>query len=293
MRGTMHLVDSEDAGWLLQLLGPTMIRKSRSRHRELGITDKIGERAVAAMQDMLGRNGPMSRAAIALRLAPMGIPVEGQAIHHLVRLAALEGVVCFGPDNGGEKTYDLLRRWPAADRAVDDPQAELARRYLRAYGPAGPEDMAAWSGLPLKTARAAFDRIDGELIEVVIGGSPSWMLESRAHWLDDTPSDALAVRLLPAFDTYLLGYKDRDLGAPAEYARRIHPGGGIIRPALMVDGRALGTWMRNRRGQRLAITVKAFRDLPAEIIPALEDEAADIGRFLGMPAALSVVPGSI
>ena len=289
MRGTIHLVASEDAAWLLPLLGPEMIRKSRRRHRELGLTDDIGAKAVDAIQDLLGEHGPMSRAAIASRLALTGIPAKGQATYHLLRLAALKGVVCFGPDNGSEGTYDLISRWPTGGRRVDDPPAELARRHLDAYGPAGPEDLAAWSGLSLKTARAAFERIASELVEVTVNGSPSWILENRADWLDGPQAQALVVRLLPAFDAYLLGYRERDLGAPAEYARRIHPGGGIIRPALMVDGRALGVWTRNRTRRGIVVTVTTFEALPPALLPALENEAADVGRFLGTPAALNVI----
>jgi hypothetical protein len=62
MRGTMHLIASEDAGWLLSLLGPVMVRKSRRRHRELGLTEEVGARAVADLKDVLSAHGPMSRA---------------------------------------------------------------------------------------------------------------------------------------------------------------------------------------------------------------------------------------
>ncbi len=288
MRGTMHLVASEDAGWLLSLLGPVMIRKSRSRHRELGLTADVGARAVGFVREILEAHGPMSRAEIAGRLSEQDIPVGGQAIHHIVRLAALEGVVCFGPDDGAERTYDLPDRWPPA-RRVDDPLAELARRYLRAYAPAGPDDLAAWSGLPLKDARAAFQRIVGELVEVSVEDSPSWMPASRAGWLDAPGPRIPAVRLLPAFDTYLLGYSERDLGAPEAYARRVHPGGGIIRPTLMIDGRVVGVWARKRTRRGISVTVTPFEDLPPGTHQAVEEEAADVGRFLGADAALSIV----
>ena len=148
MRGTMHLVAFEDARWMLSLLGPVMIRRSRRRHKELGLTEDTGARAVGAVREILEAHGSMSREEIAGRLAGKGLPVEGQAIYHIVRLAALEGVVCFGPEQGGEGTYDLLDRWLPASSSVDDPLAELARRYVMAYGPAEPEDLATWSGLP-------------------------------------------------------------------------------------------------------------------------------------------------
>ena len=287
----MHLIASQDVGWLLTLLGPVMIRKSRRRLRELGLTEEVGARAVADLRDVLESHGPMSRAEIASRLAGKGLPVEGQGAYHLIRLAALEGVVCLGPDSGGESTFDLLDRWLPTPHSVEDPQAELARRYIQAYGPAGPDDLTAWSGLSLRDSRAAFQGIAGELIEVSVEGSPAWMHGSRADWPDAPVQDAPTVRLLPAFDTYLLGYRDRDLGVSAAFARRVHPGGGIIRPTLMIDGRAAGVWARKRTRWGIAVTVSPFEDLPPEIHPALEEEAGDVGRFLGADAGLSIERG--
>ena len=291
MRGTMHLIASEDVGWLLPLLGPIMIRKSRRRLRELGLTEEVGARAVSDLRDVLESHGPMSRAKIASRLAGKGLPVEGQGAYHLIRLAALEGVVCLGPDSGGESTFDLLDRWLPTPHSVEDPQAELARRYIQAYGPAGPDDLTAWSGLSLRDSRAAFQRIADELIEVSVEASPAWIHAGRSDWLDAPVQDAPAVRLLPAFDTYLLGYRERDLGVSDEFARRVHPGGGIIRPTLMIDGRTAGVWGRKSTRQGIAITVTPFEVLPPEMLAALQEEAADMGRFLGAEAELSLERG--
>ncbi len=288
MRGTMHLLASEDVRWMLSLLGPVLIGKSMRRLTELGLAGDAGARAVAALRDALDVHGPMSRAEIADRLSVMEGPVEGQGVYHLIRLAALEGTVCIASDRDGESTYDLLDRWLPASRDVDDPLTELARRYIRAYGPAGPGDLAAWSGLSLKDSRAAFEEIAGELTEVSVEGAPAWMHSDRQDPLDAPEPQGPVVRLLPAFDTYLLGYKERDLGVPAERARRVHPGGGIIRPALMIDGRAAGVWSRKRTRRGIAVTVTPFEDLPPDAMPGLEEEAADVGRFLGADAELLI-----
>jgi hypothetical protein len=82
-------------------------------------------------------------------------------------------------------------------------------------------------------------------------------------------------RLLPAFDPYLLGWKERTFAVPAGHARRVHPGGGIIRAVATVDGVAVGTW-RRRSG---AVEIEPFSALPAEDEAALAAEAADVARF--------------
>lgn len=58
------------------------------------------------------------------------------------------------------------------------------------------------------------------------------------------------MRLLPAYDNYLVGYRSRELSVPAEHERLVWPGGGQIRATVMVDGLAVGTWSRDRRGER-------------------------------------------
>ena len=129
----------------------------------------------------------MTRGELATLLSERGIPTEGQAAYHLLRRAGLEGVLCFGPDRDGEPTYVALADWAEVGGAMemDAARAELARRYLAAFGPAGPEDLAAWSGLPVGAMRLGFEKIRDDLLEVDMAGTPAWMLKSRAAWLDE------------------------------------------------------------------------------------------------------------
>jgi len=97
------------------------------------------------------------------------------------------------------------------------------------------------------------------------------------------------VRLLPGFDTYLLGYRSRNLVVSPRYARRINAGGGIITPTLVIDGRAAGTWKLKRHRSGVDVVLEPFEELAVEIQPALEAEVQDIARFLGGPARLQAL----
>jgi hypothetical protein len=240
--------------------------------------------------DALTARGPLTRAEIVAHLAGHGITLVGQAAPHLLGRAALEGWICYGPDRGKEPTYVLLSDWVALGLALppEEAGAELARRYLAAFGPAGPDDWAAWSGLSLKVGRAAWGRIADELIDVVVEGRPAWLLKAHQARLDEAPPSDPVVRLLGGYDTYLLGYRSRDLVLDPAHARRIHPGGGIIHPALLVDGMVAGTWRITRRRAGVEIAVEPFAPLAPAVLAALDAEAADVGRFLGQPATLAV-----
>jgi Winged helix DNA-binding domain len=256
MRGTIHIVAAEDAAWLVDLLAPVALTASHRRLGQLGVPEDDRPRAVALIRSTLAKHGPLTRAELMGPLARAGITTSGQAAAHLPQIAALEGHVCFGPPRGGKPSFVLRDDWLGRDLPRlprEEAVAELARRYLRAFGPAQPEDLAAWSGLPLRDARAGWPE---SIPPPVTGDAP----------------DPPVVRLLPAFDTYLLGYRSREFAVPPEHARKVWPGGGIVRPTVVVNGRGAATWSRN--GTK--IELEPF----GEGHIAAAEEIADVQRFL-------------
>ena len=294
-RGTLHLLATKDLGWLLPLYGPVFIAGSQRRRIELGLTEDVCARGMSVMREVLAEQGPLTRAEIVEQLAMRGIVLEGQARPHLIGRAALEGIICLGPDRGAEPTYVLLRDWVELDPALPEKAAltELARRYLGAYGPVTPEDMAAWSGLPISSIRAAWREVAGQFMEVEVGGTAAWMPGQFAEWLDALSEPVMIpiVRLLPSFDLYLLGYRDRRMVVPERYAKRVNAGGGMIHPTVLVNGRVVGTWKSERKKDGIEVVVEPFERIESDIdvYKALEIEVEDVGRFLGMRGELRVI----
>jgi Winged helix DNA-binding domain len=287
MRGTLHVVAREDYAWLLGLTAPGGAAGGERRLAQEGVSAADAERAVEIVERGLADDGPLTRAELAERIAARGIRTEGQATPHLLALAARRGIAVRGPLRDGEPAFALARDWLGAAPAVplggaarERALAELARRYLRGHGPATAADLATWAGLPLRDARAGLRAIASELS--ALGGD---LVDLAAR--DPAPvDDALAPRLLGAFDPYLLGWKDRAFAVPAAHARRVHPGGGILRAVATARGVAVGTWGARRRAGRLAVSVEPFGRLAAGVARALDAEAADVARFEGLsPAA--------
>jgi hypothetical protein len=280
VRGTLHLVRREDYPWLLALSAPRQHTTSTRRLRQEGVPPAAAERATALFARALTAAGPLDRHQLAARAAAAGIRTEGQALVHLLHLAALRGVLVLGPVRAGAPIFAATNDWLGVDIAAqvrnvdrDAALAELARRFLAAHGPASAHDLAAWSGLGLRAARAGLGAIGAELTELADG------LVDRAR---RSPSTAVVpARLLPAFDPYLLGWKDRSFAVPARWARKVHPGGGVLRATATVDGSAVGTWTARRRDDRLHIDIDGFASLD-EHAGALRDEAADVARFEGL-----------
>lgn len=154
MRGTLHVLAGDDLNWLMPLVGPVFVAANRRRRMELGLDEDTCVRGIHIIRDVLAKQGPLARAEIVEQLAVHGLQIEGQARPHLLARAALEGIICFGPDREREPTYVLLSDWlDSRGRgpvlSEDEAYRELTIRYLSAYGPATSQDQAAWSGLPI------------------------------------------------------------------------------------------------------------------------------------------------
>jgi hypothetical protein len=284
LRGTLHLLAAEDASWLIPFLGPALITGDRRRMTQLGWDEAGTAQALRLLRAALEEKGALSREEVVNLLQANHLPHQGQAPVHLIFRAAMEGLLCYGPSRLNKATYVLFEAWAGKLRPHprDEALAGLARRYLAAYAPAGAPDLASWAGIKLGDAREAFQLIKAEIVQVEAAGQPLWLLKEQIPWLDDPQPSTPLVNLLPRFDTFLLGYAGRDLVVDPAYARRVNAGGGIIHPTVLVNGQAVGTWKAVRRGKQMEIQIDPFESLPAELVPLIEAEAAEIAHFLGL-----------
>ena len=293
LRGTLHLVAAEDLQLQLAMCGPPAIRGTRSRFKQLGLSDEVRERALEAIEDILLGGQALTRAQLAEALDARGIPVAGQAIHHLVRFAALRGLICLGAEVNGDLTYVLLDEWlPMAKAAphINHPLLAFARRYLSAVAPATMDDFKRWSGLgaaPVKTAWAA---VAPECVPVKLPDGEALMLPRQLDELEAAPP-APIVRLLPRYDNYLLCHERRAFMVADAYAKRVHPGGGLIRACLLVDGEAQANWKLEKRRVGLRVVIEPFAALKPSILPYVEAEVESLGRFLNTNAELRLADG--
>ena len=288
MRGTVHLLATEDVPWLLALVAAPQVRAARRRLGQVGLAGDRADRALRAVDEALAEHGELARDELlaAVRRRVRGVDDSAPVTYWVPHLAALEGIACATREPGGRTHYARLSDWAGISlRAPDDMgAAELARRYLLAFGPARPQDLAAWSGLPVGDARAAWSLIAGELSEVRAAGTAMWRLRRRPGGGDG----GSVVSLLAAFDTYLLGYRGRDLMLARERAGDLMPGGGMISPTVAVDGWLVATWKLDARRRPAVLTVTPYGRLDRAVRAGLEAEAADVGRFLDVPVVLEL-----
>lgn len=277
-RGTLHLVRVDDYWWLHALTTPQLATGNLRRLAQEGVTADDAERGVATIERYLSRHGPASRKELRDALRAAGVPVDGQAFIHLVFLASIRRVVVRGPMVGDKQGFVLVRDWigvPAAERDRGEALAELAVRYLAGHGPANDHDLAKWAGITLGDARRGLRGARG--VQISDGGLAALRRSPNG---DDSPRAIGAKgctpppRLLGAFDPLLLGWVDRT-PVVGEHARRIMSG-GVFRPFALVAGRAVGTWSL----QKGCVMFEPFVDIDGEAAASLEEDAADVHRFL-------------
>jgi hypothetical protein len=161
----------------------------------------------------------------------------------------------------------LLDEWAprSAELKGDEALHELARRYFASHSPATVADFAWWSGLPAVEAKRAAEMVGSH--------------RKRKSAIIRTPS----AWLLPAFDEYLVGYKDRSALIDPAYAKRVNAGGGILNPTIVVDGEVIGTWKRIMRRDGVAITRSLFRPLEKGEERLVSDAEERYATFVGAP----------
>jgi hypothetical protein len=275
-RGTLHLLLPDDYPWLLGLSAPTQRTGNLRRLIQCGYPPERARSAADLVVRLLAEEGPLARAAIGERLEAAGYEVAGQALVHVLFLASYDGRIVRGPFRGAEQAFVLARDWLGAEperlTAERRPAAlgELARRYLAGHGPASAADLALWAGLPLRDAQAGLREAARS---IAAAGGDRFDLRDRPPVPRTLPP-----RLLPAFDAYLLGWRDRAYGVPSERVAEIRLG-GMIRPVALVEGQAVGTWAAPRSGRRIAVEIAPWSEIAAAARAGLDAEAADVVRF--------------
>jgi hypothetical protein len=293
MRGTWQLVAPADVRWLLALVAPGVIARSATRYRALGIDAATVRRSNAALVKTLAGGAQRTRPELAAALQRAGVATEGQRLAHLFGRAELDALICGGARRGKQFTYALLDEWAPPARAAaplrrDEALAELARRYFRSRGPATAGDFTWWSGLSAADARDALAAVASGLVSEVVGGRTYWRGEDvppPPRPPAPAPARAPAAHLLPAFDEYLVAYRDRDAVLDPAHVKRLNAGGGLLNPCIVVGSRVCGTWRRTLTRDTVTLELDFFaRPGPrtrALVAAAARRYAAFLGLALG------------
>jgi hypothetical protein len=289
MRGTLHLVPAADLPVYTAAMSRMQIRSINAWLKFLNLTESEFAGLIGAIGDVLG-DRPMTRDEV-IRAIARGRPERVLAAVRsgwggVLKPVARRGLLCFGPSRAQAVTFVRPDQWLGSWREVDADKAlvEVARRYLRAYGPATKHDFARWWGNWAGVGNAAWKGLSGELVPVTVEGERADLLAADLDRIATAVRGASVV-LLPGFDPYLMGHAGRGHLVDASHLSKVSRTAGWISPVVLASGRVVATWSYAAVKQTLRITVEPFRRLPAGTMPEVRARADALARTLGLKAA--------
>ncbi|WP_425260969.1 winged helix DNA-binding domain-containing protein [Rubrivivax sp. RP6-9] len=266
LRSTLHLIPADEALSLRGLLQPMMKRVLQASRGRL--LDGLDLDVVAAAAQRLLRSQPLTHGQLGTALQRLWPERDADALataaRNLLPLAHLPPAGCWGCH---ARPQLEIHEAGAADHTLG--VDALVLRYLQAFGPARPQDMALWCGLT--QLGASFERLSPRLIRLVDEAGQEHFDLPRAP--RPAPDTAAPPRLLGPWDALLLSYADRRRFLREVHRRSVFTNNGIVRPTAWVDGRVAGTWALLDGDKTARIEVSALEPLSQPDRSALTLEA--------------------
>ncbi len=297
MRLTLHLIPAADFDVYIAAMRPSSLGTLQRWQARVGASPADVRAMIDTVVDALDA-GPLTQQYLISRArtkARKGVRTWLEHAWSGVRPAVIEGRIVYGPPRGSEATFvraDTWLRAPGRTATVDradagTARAELLWRFLSAFGPASAPDFAKWSGIKTSDARRVLQSVSQEVTEVSVDGASGWIQSADLDALRRSTLDPAAVRLLGAFDSFLLAHATKEHLVDAAHYKRVYRPQGWISPVVLRGGTVAGVWFPKTDSQRLVLEVELFTRPTRALRQAIEAEAAAISVLMGRPCAAS------
>lgn len=299
MRGTLHIIPSRE----LPLYNNALKRMWFEHHgRYMNKPDwpSRGERESKLYPRIKGAlaGKPLSRKELCNRvrflLANEAQPYERlfSAWGGILKETSYLGLTVQAEPWGRESCFARLDKWLPGIylNGISEKTArqQLLKKYLHGYGPASAQDFACWSGMLTSEARQIIEETN-DVKQVQLEGSHAelWILKEDIKTLDGIDLEAeVPPRLLPKYDSYLIGHKNRARIIQDEMLKKVYrPVVGEVAATVLVNGRIVGTWMSKKTKKTLQILVKPLEKLTERTLSSLKSVANELAQFIGVKEA--------
>ncbi|MFV0328497.1 MAG: winged helix DNA-binding domain-containing protein [Dysgonomonas sp.] len=255
LRPTWHFVSKDDIYWMLDLSTPRVRKAIASSDKELGLTENFIKKTNTIIEKALAKDSNLTRQELQDIINNAGLKADSRTITHIMYHAELGGIVCNGIVRGKKQTYALLEEKVPKPKEIfnkDESLYKLAYKYFQSHGPATLQDFIWWSGLTATECRRALDLIKDDFIFEVIG-EQTYIF----HRASVPTKEVNLINLLPAFDEFIVSYKDRKETLHIDHHKKIITSPGIFQPSISKDGKTIGLW-RKLPKKEISISTEHF-----------------------------------
>ena len=288
MRGTLHLLTASELPLYVAARDWQHTTSWSHYFAEFGLSTSAQQEAFLLAIPHVLEQGPLTRQQLADAVAQhTGMAhtrdfILSSSWGTPLKPAAYRGELCFGPGQGKTATFMNPRVWMGEWRFIEPQLAlqELARRYLRAYGPATSDDFRFWWGCGKTLAKSVFHSLAEELEEVEVEGWRAFALRATLPLMQSV-EPVEQVHLLPLFDAYTIGAPPRGgtpLLAPI-YKSRVFNQQGWTFAVIVVNGSIQGVWDYRVQRSHIVVRVNLFSSSTTAIREGMAAEAQRLSHL--------------
>ncbi len=282
MRPTWHIVSAHDLTWMMSLTSQRILNSAKGRQTELELTDEILIKCTKIVEKSLSIETNLTRSEIAEILNKHKIITNENRLSHILFYLELKSVICSGPIINNKLSYALFHKRVQyiKNLTFDEALAELAVRYFKSHGPATINDFIWWSGLSSREAKIAIESNKSKFITENIGSEKYLFSEPLQINLKNT------VSLLPAYDEFLISYKNRSASISEHIVKQAISSNGIFWPIITINGQVEGIWKRSIRKNNVEIELKFFTSMNKSNKELIKMEIEKFEHFIGKPVKM-------
>ncbi len=297
MRITIHVVAADDLWPMFAVMRQMRLDQWRLLIKADPVTSPIGKRMAAAHEVAISALRERPRSSLEIdRLMADEVGLEASATtrpawrqpgvrivvrtawRHFAAFVPLVHVPHVG-EGYGRSQYAIATDWLGTEMPeieLADARAQVARRYLGAFGPASIDDLVAYVGRGKGGVGVWRDAVAALGDEVVTlhddAGRTLHDLADAPRPGEDAPAEP---RLLARWDSVLLSHATKhrtrviaDRDRPAVFTKNAD-----VLPTFLIDGFVAGTWELARTNGRTRVALHPLRRLSTADRRALLDEA--------------------
>ena len=291
LRPTWHLTTPADIRWVLALTGPRVQAVNAYMYRKLEMDNAFFKRSNAALTKALQGGKQLTRVELAAALQRTGIDTAGELrMGYILMRAELEGIICSGARRGKQFTYMLLEERVPQVKKLDREEAlvELVRRYFTSRGPATLKDFVTWSGLTTADVKKGIEMLKPKLEHELIDSQTYWFAELTSPKIGSSK----AAHLLPIYDEYVMGYKDRSAMLGALEKEKLNANNIAFDNLIVIDAMLVGSWKRTLSKNEVLVETNFNVPLTKSEQRAVEAAVEGYGKFLGLSPVMAQTQNS-